>query len=131
MNIHATRPRDALPRHRDGYLCYLCIQTIQEWENVYLIAAVIHFGGVLFYGIFASGEKQPWADPPEADQEEGVPEPEVVADNALKGAKEVFTLQDRSYGTATGCDVSDVYRTTTETVQEPNADSYVNGILKE
>lgn len=30
---------------------------------MFLIASCIHFGGVLFYGIFASGEKQPWADP--------------------------------------------------------------------
>jgi len=27
------------------------------------VASLIHFGGVIFYGIFASGEKQPWADP--------------------------------------------------------------------
>jgi hypothetical protein len=32
---------------------------------VFLIASLIHFGGVIFYGIFASGEKQPWADPKE------------------------------------------------------------------
>jgi hypothetical protein len=24
---------------------------------------LIHFGGVIFYGMFASGEKQPWAEP--------------------------------------------------------------------
>jgi ACS family sodium-dependent inorganic phosphate cotransporter-like MFS transporter 6/7/8 len=30
---------------------------------VFLIASLLHFGGVIFYGIFASGEKQPWADP--------------------------------------------------------------------
>ena len=30
-----------------------------------MIASCIHFFGVVFYGIFASGEKQPWADPKE------------------------------------------------------------------
>lgn len=30
---------------------------------MFLIAALVHYGGVIFYGIFASGEKQPWADP--------------------------------------------------------------------
>jgi hypothetical protein len=30
---------------------------------VWLIASLVHFCGVIFYGIFASGEKQPWADP--------------------------------------------------------------------
>jgi ACS family sodium-dependent inorganic phosphate cotransporter-like MFS transporter 6/7/8 len=35
-----------------------------EWAHVFLIASLIHFGGVIFYGMFASGEKQPWAEPP-------------------------------------------------------------------
>ncbi|XP_038054615.1 vesicular glutamate transporter 2.1-like isoform X2 [Patiria miniata] len=39
-------------------------KTADDWEKVFLIAACVHFVGVLFYGIFASGEKQPWADPP-------------------------------------------------------------------
>ncbi|CAF1568871.1 unnamed protein product, partial [Adineta steineri] len=34
-----------------------------EWAHVFLIASLIHFGGVIFYGMFASGEKQPWAEP--------------------------------------------------------------------
>ena len=29
---------------------------------------MVHFIGVIFYGIFASGEKQPWADPDEEDE---------------------------------------------------------------
>lgn len=39
-------------------------QTTKEWETVFLIASLVHFTGVIFYAIFASGEKQPWADPP-------------------------------------------------------------------
>jgi ACS family sodium-dependent inorganic phosphate cotransporter-like MFS transporter 6/7/8 len=32
-----------------------------EWQHVFLIASSIHFVGVIFYGIFASGEQQEWA----------------------------------------------------------------------
>jgi ACS family sodium-dependent inorganic phosphate cotransporter-like MFS transporter 6/7/8 len=39
------------------------MKTREEWSHVFLIASLIHFAGVIFYGIFASGEKQPWADP--------------------------------------------------------------------
>lgn len=27
------------------------------------MAAIVHFSGVIFYAIFASGELQPWAEP--------------------------------------------------------------------
>ena len=40
-------------------------------EKVYLIASVIHFLGVTFYAIFASGEKQPWAEPTDDDDGDG------------------------------------------------------------
>ena len=56
-----------------GMLCPIIVQmltkhkTIAEWEVVFIIASMIHFGGVIFYAIFASGEKQPWADPPTDD----------------------------------------------------------------
>jgi len=41
----------------------LFLKTRGEWAHVFLIASLIHFGGVIFYGMFASGEKQPWAEP--------------------------------------------------------------------
>jgi hypothetical protein len=44
------------------------LKTREEWSHVFLIASIIHFCGVIFYGIFASGEKQPWADPKEDDE---------------------------------------------------------------
>ena len=34
-----------------------------EWRWVFLIAAIIHYLGITFYAIFASGEKQEWANP--------------------------------------------------------------------
>lgn len=33
-----------------------------EWHHVFMIASCIHFIGVIFYGIFASGEVQSWAE---------------------------------------------------------------------
>ncbi|CAB0006143.1 unnamed protein product [Nesidiocoris tenuis] len=34
-----------------------------SWKVVFLMAAFVHMCGVTFYGIFASGELQPWAEP--------------------------------------------------------------------
>uniref|UniRef100_A0A8C0XPH7 Major facilitator superfamily (MFS) profile domain-containing protein n=1 Tax=Castor canadensis TaxID=51338 RepID=A0A8C0XPH7_CASCN len=45
------------------------ISSREEWQYVFLIAALVHYGGVIFYAIFASGEKQPWADPEETSEE--------------------------------------------------------------
>ncbi|TRY85843.1 hypothetical protein DNTS_011879 [Danionella cerebrum] len=58
-----------------GMVCPLIVgamtknKTREEWQNVFLIASLVHYGGVIFYGIFASGEKQPWADPEETSDE--------------------------------------------------------------
>ncbi|XP_069811555.1 vesicular glutamate transporter 3 isoform X1 [Dendropsophus ebraccatus] len=52
-----------------GMVCPLIVggmtkhKTREEWQNVFLIAALVHYSGVIFYGIFASGDKQDWADP--------------------------------------------------------------------
>ena len=58
------------------------LQSTEEWETVFLIASLVHFSGVAFYGIFASGEKQPWADPPV--EKEGVPEDAAVGNGHTK-----------------------------------------------
>lgn len=36
---------------------------MSKWKYVFLIAGIIHYLGILFFGIFASGEKQEWANP--------------------------------------------------------------------
>ena len=46
-------------------------QEPDEWQTVFVIASVIHFLGVAFYAVFASGELQPWAEP--KDDEADVP----------------------------------------------------------
>uniref|UniRef100_A0A3B3TRP0 Vesicular glutamate transporter 1 n=1 Tax=Poecilia latipinna TaxID=48699 RepID=A0A3B3TRP0_9TELE len=58
-----------------GMVCPLIVgamtknKTREEWQGVFLIASLVHYGGVVFYGIFASGEKQPWAEPEELSVE--------------------------------------------------------------
>ncbi|KAK7913214.1 hypothetical protein WMY93_013425 [Mugilogobius chulae] len=58
-----------------GMVCPLIVgamtknKTREEWQYVFLIASLVHYGGVIFYGIFASGEKQPWADPEQTSEE--------------------------------------------------------------
>ncbi|XP_014749356.1 PREDICTED: vesicular glutamate transporter 1 [Sturnus vulgaris] len=44
-------------------------KTREEWQWVFLIAALVHYAGVAFYGAFASGEPQPWAEPPREEAE--------------------------------------------------------------
>ena len=46
---------------------FFLFQTSDEWQNVFIIASVVHFLGIIFYGIFASGEQQPWAEPSSED----------------------------------------------------------------
>ncbi|XP_076809015.1 vesicular glutamate transporter 1-like isoform X1 [Clavelina lepadiformis] len=53
-----------------GMICPLLVSFItkggteEEWKVVFVVASCIHFSGVIFYAFFASGERQPWADPP-------------------------------------------------------------------
>ncbi|XP_046546452.1 vesicular glutamate transporter 2-like [Haliotis rubra] len=34
------------------------------WKRLFIVAAFIHFAGVLFYAVFASGKRQPWSGSP-------------------------------------------------------------------
>ena len=38
-------------------------QASESWTTVFLLGATIHFIGIIFYAIFASGELQIWAEP--------------------------------------------------------------------
>ncbi|EEB20314.1 conserved hypothetical protein [Pediculus humanus corporis] len=52
-----------------GLICPIAIDNITRhhdcpsWKTVFILAATVHFVGVTFYAIFASGELQPWAEP--------------------------------------------------------------------
>lgn len=87
------------------------VQTIAEWETVYLIASVIHFLGVTFYAIFASGEMQPWAEPTDDDDDE---------DNAKEG-KASPVNKASTYGTTSEevGGAAALYQTNLELIQRP------------
>lgn len=40
----------------------MILQNKGSWKVVFLLAASVHFIGVTFYALFASGELQPWAE---------------------------------------------------------------------
>ncbi|KAF7258297.1 hypothetical protein EG68_04536 [Paragonimus skrjabini miyazakii] len=54
-----------------GMICPLTTELLTKgeqkdgWATVFLIASLVHFAGVTFYALFASGEKQPWAETPD------------------------------------------------------------------
>ncbi|XP_070199239.1 vesicular glutamate transporter 1-like [Littorina saxatilis] len=80
-----------------GMLCPIVVQSITkesrtqhelaagQWQTVFLIASLIHFAGVIFYAIFASGEQQPWAEPPvsSANKDKWRPEQTLQQDNGF------------------------------------------------
>uniref|UniRef100_A0A0N4VK47 MFS domain-containing protein n=1 Tax=Enterobius vermicularis TaxID=51028 RepID=A0A0N4VK47_ENTVE len=57
-----------------GLTCPLVTEKItargpHAWQEVFLLASLIHFTGVTFYAMFASGELQDWADPKDTEAE--------------------------------------------------------------
>lgn len=40
-------------------------RNLEEWQAVFYIAGGIYLAGAIFYGLFASGERQKWADIPD------------------------------------------------------------------
>lgn len=103
-----------------------------EWETVFLIASMIHFIGVIFYAIFASGEKQSWADPDDEDMPAEMKPPLTAAlttpgvgggpgvggQLGTGGSGSVGSTGDKflTYGTTKS---SDLYLTKLELIQRP------------
>ena len=139
--------------------CKYFLQKQEEWQRVFVIASIIHFAGVTFYAIFASGEKQEWAEPP--DEEEPTigqvpwpPQNRSPADgsggynqysqyNQEKDPEE-FASKMMTYGTTNDAPGgvpggvlggvpggAPVYATSEEMVQEPGRDPYMNGDMKD
>ncbi|XP_067010159.1 vesicular glutamate transporter 1 isoform X2 [Anabrus simplex] len=58
-----------------GLICPIAIDNItrnktkESWKTVFIMAATVHLVGVTFYGVFASGELQPWAEPTQEEQD--------------------------------------------------------------
>ncbi|XP_073476492.1 vesicular glutamate transporter 3 [Aquarana catesbeiana] len=89
-----------------GMVCPLIVgamtkhKTREEWQNVFLIAALVHYSGVLFYGIFASGEKQEWADPENLSEDKcGIIENDELAEETeLNNESFTSPTKKMSYG---------------------------------
>ncbi|XP_036722547.1 vesicular glutamate transporter 3 isoform X2 [Balaenoptera musculus] len=92
-----------------GMVCPLIVGAMtkhksrEEWQNVFLIAALVHYSGVIFYGVFASGEKQEWADPENLSEEKcGIIDRDELAEE-IELNHESFTSPRKktSYGATT------------------------------
>ncbi|NXS76549.1 VGLU3 protein, partial [Pandion haliaetus] len=87
-----------------GMVCPLIVgamtkhKTREEWQNVFLIAALVHYSGVIFYAIFASGEKQEWADPENLNEEKcGIIDQDELAEETEMN-NETFVSSKKMYG---------------------------------
>ncbi|NWW39882.1 VGLU3 protein, partial [Panurus biarmicus] len=87
-----------------GMVCPLIVgamtkhKTREEWQNVFLIAALVHYTGVIFYAIFASGEKQEWADPENLNEEKcGIIDQDELAEETEMN-NETFVSPKKTYG---------------------------------
>ncbi|XP_005991382.1 vesicular glutamate transporter 3 isoform X1 [Latimeria chalumnae] len=89
-----------------GMVCPLIVgamtkhKTREEWQNVFLIAAMVHYSGVIFYGIFASGEKQDWADPENLNDEKCgiIDHDELAEETELSNENIISPKKKTSYG---------------------------------
>uniref|UniRef100_F7GYY7 SCY1 like pseudokinase 2 n=1 Tax=Callithrix jacchus TaxID=9483 RepID=F7GYY7_CALJA len=97
-----------------GMVCPLIVgamtrhKTREEWQNVFLIAALVHYSGVIFYGVFASGEKQEWADPENLSEEKcGIIDQDELAEETELNHESLSSPRKKmSYGaTAQNCEV--------------------------
>ncbi|XP_054713555.1 vesicular glutamate transporter 1-like [Uloborus diversus] len=109
-----------------GMICPLVEESItaegtpDEWQRVFITASLIHFAGVIFYGLFASGEKQKWAEPPDEDNPDEGPSWNplehafrTTSSNSLNGVKQP------SYGAT--------IETREELAQPAAQDTYMHG----
>ncbi|MBN3293864.1 VGLU1 protein, partial [Polypterus senegalus] len=123
-----------------GMVCPLIVgamtkhKTREEWQYVFLIASLVHYGGVIFYGLFASGEKQPWAEPEEmSDEKCGFIHEDELAEETEEyhsttlasgggyGATSTHAPLSNNGGWATDWDKKE------EFIQDPGRDPYMYG----
>ncbi|XP_037040473.1 vesicular glutamate transporter 3-like [Bradysia coprophila] len=76
------------------FICPIVIDHIVEdrtpwsWSNAFLITACVHLFGIVFYGIFASGELQHWAEPPVEEKQDWSPtKAEITEETAYNGTQ--------------------------------------------
>lgn len=82
-------------------ITFLCSQqTRLEWQHVFVIASMVHYTGVIFYAIFASGEKQDWADPENTSDEKcGIIGEDELADETESNSDSALAAKQKTYGT--------------------------------
>ncbi|XP_044127092.1 vesicular glutamate transporter 2 [Bufo gargarizans] len=117
-----------------GMVCPLIVGAMtknksrEEWQYVFLIAALVHYGGVIFYGIFASGEKQPWADPEQTSDEKCgfIHEDELAEESGDISQNYINYSNTKSYGATTQVNSSwpSGWEKREEFVQEEGQESY-------
>ncbi|XP_054430449.1 vesicular glutamate transporter 3 isoform X1 [Pteronotus mesoamericanus] len=99
-----------------GMVCPLIVgamtkhKTREEWQNVFLIAALVHYSGVIFYGVFASGEKQEWADPENLSEEKCgiIDQDELAEETELNHESFASPKKKMSYGATTqNCEIQE------------------------
>ncbi|KAF2363470.1 Major facilitator superfamily [Trinorchestia longiramus] len=84
-----------------GMFCPIVVEELtkhnsaDEWQIVFVIASMIHFFGIAFYAIFASGELQPWAEDKEEDEIQQQPQEGTDANGGVA-----------TYGSMVGADGS-------------------------
>ncbi|XP_059363156.1 vesicular glutamate transporter 3 [Carassius carassius] len=89
-----------------GMVCPLIVgaltkhKTRLEWQHVFVIASMVHYTGVIFYAIFASGEKQDWADPENTSDEKcGIIGQDELADETEPNSDSALATKQKTYGT--------------------------------
>ncbi|KAF4101265.1 hypothetical protein G5714_017697 [Onychostoma macrolepis] len=89
-----------------GMVCPLIVgaltkhKTRLEWQHVFVIASMVHYTGVIFYAIFASGEKQDWADPESTSDEKcGIIGEDELADETEPNSDSALASKQKTYGT--------------------------------
>ncbi|KAM3919673.1 vesicular glutamate transporter 2 [Leptodactylus fuscus] len=117
-----------------GMVCPLIVgamtknKTREEWQYVFLIAALVHYGGVIFYGLFASGEKQPWADPEQTSDEKCgfIHEDELAEETGDISQNYINYTNTKSYGATTQVNSGwpNGWEKREEFVQEEGQESY-------
>ncbi|XP_073514319.1 vesicular glutamate transporter 2 [Phyllobates terribilis] len=120
-----------------GMVCPLIVgamtknKTREEWQYVFLIAALVHYGGVIFYGIFASGEKQPWADPEQTSDDKCgfIHEDELAEETEDISQNYINYNNTKSYGATTQVNSGwpNGWEKREEFVQEEGQESYHDG----
>ncbi|KAF7661112.1 hypothetical protein LDENG_00269210 [Lucifuga dentata] len=88
-----------------GMVCPLIVgaltkhKTRLEWQNVFVIASMVHYSGVIFYAIFASGEQQDWANPESTSEDKcGIIDEDELAEESELNSENIAGPK-KSYGT--------------------------------